>query len=142
MKRVSPNRIIEAVDENFKSVLSKPRLKTLALIAIAISLAKRLKINEIARRIPTDVKHQKCKQTRLLRFLKKPLPLLDMMFLWTRFVLKRVYEKTEDAIIVLVDGVDLIHLYKAFVAAIPYRKRAIPLVFKVYTNQQLIFRLF
>ena len=58
MKKVSPNRIIDAVDENFKGVLSKPRLKTLALIAVAISLAKKLKINEIARKMPTDVKHQ------------------------------------------------------------------------------------
>jgi hypothetical protein len=137
MKRASPNRIIDAVDENFKDVLSKPRLKTLALIAIAISLAKELKINKIARKMPTDVKYQKCKQTRLLRFLKKPLPLLKMMFSWTKFVLKRVYGRTEDAIIVLVDGVDLIHGYKAFVAAIPYRKRAIPLVFKAYTHQQI-----
>jgi hypothetical protein len=137
MKRVSPDRIIDAVDENFKDVLSKPRLKTLALIAVAISLVKKLKINEIARKMPTDVKHQKAKQTRLLRFLKKPLPLLDMMFSWTRFVLQKVYGKTNDAIIVLIDGTDLIHSYKAFVAAIPYRKRAILLMFKAYTNQQI-----
>ena len=137
MKKVSPNRIIDAVYENFKDVLSKPSLKTLALIAVAISLAKKMKINEIARKMPTDVNHQKCRQTRLLRFLKKPLPLLDMMLSWTRFVLQKVYEKTNDAIIVLIDGTDLIHGYKAFVAAIPYRKRAIPLMFKAYTNQQI-----
>lgn len=137
MKRVSPDRIIDGINENFKDVLSKPRLKTLALVSIAISLAKKLKVNEIARHIPVDVSHQKCKQTRLLRFLKKPFPLLDMMFSWSRFVLQRVYGKTDDAIIVLADGTDLIHGYKAFVAAIPYRKRAIPLVFNAYTNQQI-----
>lgn len=137
MKRISPNRIIDAVRENFKDVLSKPRLKTLALIAVAISLAEKMKVNEIARKIPTDVEHQKAKQTRLLRFLKKPLPLLDMMFSWSRFVLQRVYARSNDAIIVLVDGTDLIHGYKAFVAAIPYRKRAIPIAFKAYTNQQI-----
>jgi hypothetical protein len=135
--RVSPNKIIDVVDENFKDVLSKPRLKTLALIAIAISLVKELKINKIARKMPTDVKRQKAKQTRLLRFLKKPLPLLGMMLSWTRFVLQKVYGKTEDAIIVLIDETDLIHGYKAIVAAIPYRKRAIPLVSKTYTNQQI-----
>jgi hypothetical protein len=43
--------------------VSKPRLKTLAVIAIAISLAEKLKINEIARKLPVDVSHQKCKQT-------------------------------------------------------------------------------
>jgi hypothetical protein len=106
-------------------------------VAIAISLAEKLKINTIARHMPVDVSHQKCKQTRLLRFLKKPLPLLDMMFSWAKFVLQRVYAKTDDAIIVLVDGTDLIHDYKAFVAAIPYRKRAISIVFKAYTNQQI-----
>lgn len=137
MKRISPNRIIDAVDENFKDILSKPRLKTMALVAIAISLAKKLKINEIARHMPVDVCHQKAKQTRLLRFLKKAFPFLDMMFLWARFVLIRVYSKTNDAIIVLVDGTELIHGYKAFVSAIPYRKRGIPLTFKVYTNQQI-----
>jgi hypothetical protein len=136
-RRISPNRIIDAVNENFKDVLSKPRLKTLAVIAIAISLAEKLKINEIARKLPVAVSHQKCKQTRLLRFLKKPLPLLDMMFSWSRYVLQKVYGKTNDAIIVLVDGTALIHGYKAFVAAIPYRKRAIPLMFKAYTNQQI-----
>lgn len=136
-KKVSPNRIIDAVDENFKDVLSKPGLKNLALVAIAISLVKKFKINEIARKMPVDVKHQKVKQTRLLRILKRVYPLLDMMFSWAKFVLEKVYGKNNDAIIVLVDGVDLIDRYKAFVAAIPYRKRAIPLVFKIYTNQQI-----
>ena len=117
-KQVSPERIIDAVNENFNDVLSKPSLKNLALVAISISLAEKLKINEIARHMPVDVSHQKCKQTRLLRFLKKPLPLLDMIFSWSSFVLERVYAKTNDAIIILVDGTDLIHGYKAFVASI------------------------
>ena len=129
MKKISPTRIIDAVNENFKHVLSKPRLRTLALIAVAISLTKKMKINEIARKIPTDVSHQKSKQTRLLRFLKEPLPLLDVMFSWTRFVLQKVYSINDEAIIVLIDETDLIHGYKAFVAAIPYRMRAIPLMF-------------
>jgi hypothetical protein len=38
---------------------------------------------------------------------------------------------------VLIDGVALKYDYKAFVAAISYRKRAIPLMFKAYTNQQI-----
>jgi len=136
-RRISPKRIIDTVDGNFKDVLSKPRLKNLALVVIAISLARKLKINQIARHMPVDVSHQKCKQTRLLRFLKKPLPLLDMMFSWTKFVLQRVYARSNDAIIILVDGTDLIHGYKSFVAAIPYRKRSIPITFKSYTNQQI-----
>ena len=116
MKRISPNRIVDAVKENFKGILSKPSLKNLILVTIAIALAEKLKINEIARHLPVDVKHQKSKQTRLLRMLKRRYPLLDMMFSWTKFVLQRVYGKNNDAIIVLVDGVGLVHSYKAFVA--------------------------
>jgi len=134
-KKVSPNRIVDEVEKNFKDILSKPSLKNLILVTIAIALAEKLRINEIARHLPVDVKHQKAKQTRLLRMLKRCL--LDMMFSWTKFVLQRVYGRNNDAIIVLIDGVDLIHKYKAFVAAIPYRKRAIPIVFKVYTMQQI-----
>ncbi len=95
MKRISPNRIITAVEESFKDVISKPKLKTLALIAIAISLAKKLRI-EKSRRIPVDVKHQKAKQNRLLRYLKNTFPMMDMMFSWTKFVLQNVYGKTFD----------------------------------------------
>jgi hypothetical protein len=58
------------------------------------------------------------------------------MFIWSEYVLKKTHGGTEDAIIVLIDGVDLIHNYKAFVAALPFRKRAIPLEFKIY-NQQI-----
>lgn len=48
--RVSPNRIVNAVKENFKGILSAPSLKNLILVTIAMSLAEKLKINEIARR--------------------------------------------------------------------------------------------
>ena len=57
--RVSPDRIVNAVRENFKGILSKPGLKNLILVTIAISLADKLKINEMARHLPVDVKHQK-----------------------------------------------------------------------------------
>lgn len=135
--KVDPNRIIQAIEENFNDILSKPNLKNLALTSIAIAKAKKMTINEIARCLPTDTKRQKSKQTRLLRFLDNQLPLDDMMFCWSRFVLRKVYGKRHKTIIILVDGVSLIYGYKAFVAAIPFRKRAIPIVFKVYTNQQI-----
>ena len=135
--RIDPDRIVTVIEENFKGVLTKPSLKNMILVVIAISLAGKLKINHIARKLPTDVGSQKAKQTRLLRILKRSYPLVDMMFSWTGFVLRKVYNKTDDAIMVLVDGVDLKYDYKAFVAAIPYRKRAIPLMFKAYTNQQI-----
>jgi hypothetical protein len=86
-------------------------------------------INEIARCLPTDVKNQKSKQTRLLRFIDNRLPQNDMMFFWARFVLTKAYSKCDDNIIILVDGVNLMYDYKAYVAAISFRKRAIPNAF-------------
>lgn len=135
--KVNPDRIIQTIDDNFKDVLTKPNLKNLALTNIAIAKAEKMTINEIARCLPTDVSNQKAKQTRLLRFLDNQLPLDDMMFCWARFVIQKAYRKKDKTIIILVDGVSLMYGYKAFVAAIPFRKRAIPIAFKVYTNQQI-----
>ncbi len=47
-----PMKIIKTVEEIFKNVVSKPKIKTLALIAISTLLAKIFKINEISRLIP------------------------------------------------------------------------------------------
>lgn len=135
--KVNPDRIIQTIEENFKDVLSKPNLKNLALTNIAIAKAEKMTINEIARCLPTDVGNQKAKQTRLLRFLDNQLPLNDMMLDWARFALTKAYSRCDDNIIILVDGVSLMYGYKAFVAAISFRKRAIPIVFKIYTNQQI-----
>ncbi|MGB9595825.1 MAG: hypothetical protein ACPL7B_06045 [Candidatus Poribacteria bacterium] len=46
--------------------MTKPNLKNLALTNIAIAKAEKMIINEIARYLPTDVKKQKAKQTRLI----------------------------------------------------------------------------
>lgn len=135
--KVNPDRIIQTTEEYFTDVLSKPDLKNLGLTNIAITKAERMAINEIARCLPTDVKHQKSKQTRLLRFIDNQLPLDGMMFSWARFALESICGKNDEAIIILIDGVNLMYDYKAFVAAIPFRKRAISIAFKVYTNQQI-----
>lgn len=63
MKQISPNRIVDAVEENFKGVLSKPNLKSLILVTIAISLAKKLKINPQCGFLPSPEKlmvNQEC----------------------------------------------------------------------------------
>jgi len=133
--KVNPDRMIQTIEENFKNILSKPDLKNLALTTIAIAKAEKITINEISRCLPTDVKNQKAKQTRLLRFLDNELPLFDMTLFWAKFVLQRVYDN--NTITILIDGINLIYDYKAFIAAIPFRKRAIPIAFKVYTNQQI-----
>jgi hypothetical protein len=44
---VDPDRIVTAIEENFKSVLTKPSLKNMILVVIAMSVASKLKINHI-----------------------------------------------------------------------------------------------
>lgn len=136
-KKVNPDRMIQTIEEYFKDSLSKPNLKNLCLTTIAMAKSNILKINEIARNLPVDVRNQKSKQTGLLRFLNNDLPLDDMMLSWSNLVFQMVYGNCKDSIIILVDGVNLMYGYKAFVAAIPFRKRAIPIAFKIYTNQQI-----
>jgi len=103
--KAKPDRIIQTIEENFKDVLAKPDLKNLGLTSIAIAKAEKMTINEIARCLPIDVKNQKAKQTRLLRFLDNILSLDGMMFSCARFVLQKAYGVRDDNIIILVDGV-------------------------------------
>lgn len=136
-KKVNPDKMIQTITEYFKDSLSKPNLKNLSLTTIAMAKSNRLKINEIARNLPVDVRNQKAKQTSLLRFLNNDFPLNEMMLSWSNLVFQRIYGNCKGNIIILVDGVNLMYGYKAFVAAIPFRKRAIPIAFKIYTNQQI-----
>jgi len=113
-KKVNPDRIIQTTQEYFKDVLTKPNIKNLALTNIAIAKSEKTTINEIARCLPVDVKKQKSKQTRLLRFLDNDLPVNDMMFSWSRLVLQRIYANNDDAIIILVDGVSLMRVFMRY----------------------------
>lgn len=135
--KINPERIIQTVKENFKEILSKPKLKTMILVIISIVKARKMTINEIARKLPIKTERQKVKQTRLLRFLSNKFPLSDMMYHWAKYALQRAYGKNKDAIIILVDGLKLICNYKSFMAAIPFRKRAILIAFKVYKDEQI-----
>ena len=48
MKKISPDRIVNTIKDNFKGILSKPLLKNLILVTIAMTMSKKLKINEIS----------------------------------------------------------------------------------------------
>jgi len=135
--KVSPEKIVTAIEDNFKDELSKPKLRNLILTSIAIGKTEKLRINEIASNLPVDVNNRKSRQTRLMRFLDSYLPLDSIMFSWTRLAFQKVYMQESHRMMVLVDEVDLITGYKALVAAIPFRKRAIPIVFKIFTNEQI-----
>lgn len=122
---------------NAKKHYLKSTFKNIILVVIAITLADKFRINEIARRLPIAVKKEKYKQKRLLRFLSGEYPTQTIMKQWGLFVLCKVYSSIKGKVLILIDETDLFGPYKAIVAAIPFRKRAIPIFWKVYTNKQI-----
>lgn len=136
-KRVNPTSMITTLTEIFKPVLKKPALKNVILTVIAIALSKTFRINEIASRLPVSVKHHKTKQKRLLRFLSNAFPLDAVMRCWLVFVLKRVCRPGTVRPLILVDETKLIDNFKALVAAIPFRQRAIPIYWHIYTDAEI-----
>jgi len=127
----------EPNEKNGKRVNWQPAIKNTILTIIAITLADTFKINEISRFLPVNVKREKHKQKRLLRFLSREYPSSGVMKRWAIFVLQRVYANTKGKVLLLIDETDLYGKYKAIVVAIPFRKRAIPIYWKVYTNSQI-----
>jgi len=113
-----------------------PGLKNTILVIIAITLAETFRLNEIARCLPLKLS-DKHKQKRLLRFLDRYYPSTSVMKQWALFVLRKVYGTTKSKVVLLIDETDLLFNYKAIVVAIPFRMRAIPIYWKVYTNEQI-----
>jgi len=128
-KKIDPRRIIQTVSQVFKPILGKHALRNMILTIIAISLSRKLRINEISRHLPTSVKGEKHKQKRFLRFLRRGLPTEDVMRGWGKYVLWEVYSDAKRGVII-VDETKLLGPYKAIVAAIP-------IYFMVYTDDQI-----
>ena len=136
-KRVNPIPMITTITEIFKPVLKKPALKNVILTVIAIALSKTFRVNEIASRLPVSVKHQKTKQKRLLRFLTSAFPIGAVMRCWLVFVLTRVCHRGSVRPLILVDETKLIDNFKALVAAVPFRQRAIPIYWHIYRDAEI-----
>ena len=113
-----------------------PCLKNTILVIIAITLAETFRLNAIARCLPLKVS-DKQKQKHLLRFLERDYPIPSVMKQWALFVLRKVYGNSNSKVVLLIDETDLLFSYKAIVVAIPFRMRAIPIYWKVYTNEQI-----
>ena len=113
-----------------------PCLKNTILVIIAITLAETFRLNAIARCLPLKVS-DKQKQKHLLRFLERDYPIPSVMKQWALFVLRKVYSKTKSKVVLLIDETDLLFSYKAIVVAIPFRMRAIPIYWHIYTNEQI-----
>ena len=136
-KRVNPTTMITTVTQIFKPVLKKPALKNLILTVIAIALAKTFRINEIAFHLPVSVKTLKTKQKRLLRFLDSVFPIDAVMRHWLVFVLKSVCQNRKTRTLILIDETKLIGGFKALVAAVAFRHRAIPIYWHIYSNAEI-----
>ena len=136
-KRVNPIPMITTITEIFNPVLKKPQLKNLILTTLAIALAKTFRVNEIASRLPVAVKNQKTKQKRLLRFLARPFPIGAVMHCWLVFVLRRVCDPGTGRPLILVDETQVLGTFKAIVAAVPFRRRALPIYWHIYTDAEI-----
>ena len=138
-KRVNPKPMITHFREIFKPIgLKKPSFRNLLLAVIAVCIAKTLRINEIASRLPILVKTEKSKQKRLLRFLDTALPMARLEKAWVTFVVGCFCStKQYPHFLILVDETDLIDGWKAIVAAIPFRHRAIPVFWVIYKDEEI-----
>ena len=136
-KRVNPTTMITTVTQIFKPVLNKPALKNLILTVIAVALAKTFRINEIAFHLPVSVKTQKTKQKRLLRFIDSAFPIHAVMRCWLAFVLSCVCRNHNQHALILIDETDLVGEFKAIVAALPFRHRAIPIYWHIYRDSEI-----
>lgn len=119
-----------------KTAYLVPCVKNTILVIIAITLAETFRINAIACCLPLSVS-DKHKQKRLLRFLERDYPITNVMKQWALFVLRKVHGTTKSKVVLLIDETDLLFGYKAIVVAIPFRMRAIPIYFRVYSNEQI-----
>ena len=136
-KRVNPTPMTTTITEIFNPILTKPALKNVILTIIAITLSKSFRINEIASRLPVSVKHQKMKQKRLLRFLARAFPIGAVMHCWLVLVLRHVCQPGTARPLILVDETKVVGNFKALVAAVPFRQRAIPIYWHIYTDAEI-----
>ena len=137
-KRVNPKPMITRFEEIFKSVgMKKPMFRNLLFVLIAISVGRTFRINEIASRLPIVVDREKSKQKRFLRFLETSLPVDVLKEVWFVWVVSWFSKAANAHLYLLVDETDLIAGWKAVVVAIPFRHRAIPVFWFIYSDEQI-----
>ena len=139
-KRANPRKIITGFQEVFKQLSVKnTSIRNFLLMVLAASVSKTFRINEIASRLPIDVKKEKSKQKRLLRFLDTPFPCQDVMRAFLTYVIQKVWrsKREKQQALVLIDETDLPGGWKAIVASVPFRNRAIPICWRIYKNEEV-----
>jgi hypothetical protein len=137
-KRVNPKPMLTRFAEICKSVeMKKPTFRNFCFILIAISVAKTFRINEIASRLPIVVAREKSRQKRFLRFLETRLPVDALKAAWFASVVKWFSKDVNAHLYLLIDETDLLAGWKALVVAIPFRHRAIPVFWFIYSDAQI-----
>ena len=138
-KRVNPTPMITRFEEIFKSVgMKKPMFRNLLFVLIAISVAKTFRVNEIASCLPIVVVREKSKQKRFLRFLETPgFPIDALKQAYFVSVVGWFSKGAKDHLYLLIDETDLLSGWKAIVVAIPFRHRAIPVFWFIYSDAQI-----
>jgi len=116
---------------HFHRQLLPTQLENLCCLVRAVLYGKSMKIAELSRRWPTQIKFHYC-QRRLLRFLANRrivvAPLFDQLL---TMILARV-SCCRDHILVIIDETDLPNGYQALVAAIPFLGRALHFAFATF----------
>ena len=102
-------------------------------------MAKTLRINAVASRLPIAVNNEKSKQKRLLRFLETTFAIDASQRAGVRFGLERLWQpaRTGKHPLILIDETDLVGGWKASVAAVGFRNPAIPMFYCVYSNSEI-----
>ena len=137
-KRVNPNPMLTRFQEICKSVgMKKPMFRNFCFVLIAISVAKTFRINEIASHLPIVVDREKSKQKRFLRFLETPLPVDALKKAYFVSAVRWFSKAAKAHLYLLVDETDLIAGWKALVVALPFRHRAIPVFWFIYSDAQI-----
>lgn len=139
-KRVHPQKIIAGLREVFKGVcVKKPGQRNFFLLVLALSVSQTFRLHELAARLPIAVKKEKSKQKRLLRFLDTEFPCQAVMRAWLVYVLGCVWRSKRGCqqALLLIDETDLPGGWKALVASVPFRNRAIPISWHIYKNAEI-----
>ena len=139
-KRANPKKIIAGFQEVFKGVcVKKTSQRNFFLSLTAVSVSKTFRISEIASRLPIDVAKEKSKEKRLLRFLDTPFPCQSVMEQWLVYVLGCLWrsKRALDQALILIDETDLLGGWKALVASVSFRNRAIPIYWHLYKNDEI-----
>ena len=131
--KVNPFLLIPSINQAFKTVLKRPAHRNLILVILACLHAKTFKINALAAHLPVFVAHYKTQQKRLLRFIDSNFPTAMAMGAWCAFAGRQLYTKTRRVPrILLVDETDILKNYRIIVIAVPFRKLAISIYWKIY----------